>query len=543
MPAQLVVDQGRIKNAIFTLTTDRTLWRIGREKDCEILLPDDSAYPKISRRHAVITYAEGKYYIKDGDGDRRKSHNRTKVNKEYVDLPSRKLLKHKDVIEICSYVLTFHDDVPMPDADSPSTVMLATPDFHDEDSSEVHPADKFAEIIKLLRHSFDLDALLARVVESLLNTFARAERSFVILVNEATQKADRVRDFKSRVKESGAPRPYSQKIVDQCLLAKKALGNSDPAVARWSICAPLLSGTGDAFGVLLLDTTSRKNFYPNDHRELEALANHVAFAFANTQYHKVAVELAERRHDLVLAADVVKSFLPERLPEISGYEFFAAYEPVVEVGGDYYDFVPLGGNRLGILVADVAGHGVPAALVMTRFSAQVRACLPTEPDLGNVVRHLNALAQPLGNIEKFITMAVLQLDPEAHTVTLVNAGHPAPLLVRRSTGRVEEMNPRTCHGPMLGALEGFAYEAHQFILEPGDTLILYSDGMDVALEAESVRPRAFSTKGIRSAVEGSRGAPREIGELVLRAWDQHVGGCRQHDDITLVCFGRRALPP
>jgi serine phosphatase RsbU (regulator of sigma subunit) len=539
MPPHLFVEQGRIKDAKFTLGSDRMLWRIGREKDCEILLPDDTAYPKVSRRHAVITCVDGKYYIKDGDGDRRKSHNRTMVNDEYVDLPSRKLLKHNDVIQICSYVLTFHDNLPLPDADSPSTVILATADPGDEgDSSGVQAADKFKEIINLLRHSFDLDSLLARVVESLLNTFKRAERSFVILVNEATRKADRIREYKARVAEVGAPRPYSQKIVDQCLLAKDAQRNSDPAVSRRSVCAPLLTGAGEAFGVLLLDTTSKKDFYANDLRELEALANHVSFAFANTHYHKAAVELAERKRDLVLAAEVVKSFLPERLPEIPGYEFFAAYEPVVEVGGDYYDFVPLGGNRLGILVADVAGHGVPAALVMTRFSAQVRACLPTETDLASAVRHLNSLAQPLTGIEKFITLAVLQLDPVAHTVTLVNAGHPAPLLVRRSSGAVEEKNSRACHGPMLGALEGYEYEAYQFGLEPGDTLIVYSDGMDVALEAESVRPRPFSTEGLRRAVEGSRAAPRELGEQVLRAWDKHVAGCRQHDDITLVCFGR-----
>src|SRR5262249_50540283 len=158
------------------------------------------------------------------------------------------------------------------------------------------------------------------------------------------------------------PRPFSQKLVDECMLSRKAQRNSD--LSRRNLCAPLLSGKGEPFGVLLLDSSSPKDFSQDDLRELEALANHVSFAFANADNHKLGVELAERKRDLTLAAEVVKSFLPERLPEIPGYEFFAAYEPVVEVGGDYYDFVPLGGNRLGILVADVAGHGVPAALVM-----------------------------------------------------------------------------------------------------------------------------------------------------------------------------------
>ncbi len=539
MPPHLFVEHGRIKDAKFILSPDRILWRIGREKDCEICLPDNSAYPKVSRRHAVITCVDSKYFIKDGDGARGKSHNRTIVNKEFVDLPNKKQLKHNDVIEICDYVLRFHDSVPLPDPDSPSTVMVAPADSNDEGDSSVKPADKFKELIELLRHSFDLDALLSRVVESLQNTFKRADRSFVILVDEATGRVDRVRDFQTKLTEVGAPRPYSQKIVDQCLVAKQAQRNSDPAVARRSLCAPLLSVKGDAFGVLLLDTAKEKGFSSTDLRELEAHAKIVSLAFANAQYHKVALKLAERDRDLLLAAEVVKSFLPERLPEIPGYEFFAAYEPVVEVGGDYYDFVPLGGDRLCILVADVAGHGVPAALVMTRFSAQVRACLPTEADLAQVARHLNALAQPLALIEKFITLAILHLDPATHSVTLVNAGHPPPLLVRRSSGTVGEMNPPRCHGPMLGALDGYEYESHQFVMEPGDTLIVYSDGMDAAMETESEKPRPFSTKGLRAAVNGSHASPRELGEQILRAWEKHAAGCRQHDDITLVCLGRR----
>ena len=245
MPPHLIVEQGRIKDAKFALTPDRSLWRIGRQKDCEIWLPDDSPKPEVSRRHAVIACVDGKYYIKDGDGDRAKSHNRTKVNREFVDLPSRKLLKHHDVIEICSYVLTFHDGVPLPDQDSPSTVMLAPADASDDgDSSDMQPADKFKEIVELLRHSFELDGLLARVVESLLKTFKRAERSFVILVDEKTGKADRIQDFKTRTPEVGAPRPYSQKIVDQCLLAKQAQRNSDPAVGRRNLCAPVAVGQG-----------------------------------------------------------------------------------------------------------------------------------------------------------------------------------------------------------------------------------------------------------------------------------------------------------
>ena len=118
---------------------------------------------------------------------------------------------------------------------------------------------------------------------------------------------------------------------------------------------------------------------------------------------------------------------------------------------------------------------------MTRFSAQVQACLPTQTDLGGAIGYLNSLAQALAAIDRFITLIVLQLDPKTHTVTMVNAGHPPPLLVHRATGIVEEMNHPSCHGPMLGAIDGFKYQSHQFQLAPGDTIVVYSDGMDVAI--------------------------------------------------------------
>jgi serine phosphatase RsbU (regulator of sigma subunit)/pSer/pThr/pTyr-binding forkhead associated (FHA) protein len=529
----LFVEQGRIKGTQFPLGADRTV--IGRDKACDVCLPEDKQDPKISRRHAVISFADGRYYIKDGDGDSRPSRNTTRVNHQLLTLPGKKLLKDRDVIEICSYVLVFRDDVPQPEIDSPSTVILAIGE--EESGSVVQPAEKLKEITNLLRHSLELDALLPRVVECLLEIFRRADRSFVILRNPATGDIDHVRIFKTRREEPGPQRPFSRKIVQQCLLTKKAQRSSDQALLRSAMCAPLWSGKGEPFGVLLLDNHgSTKGFSLEDVVLLEGVANHASTAFAIAWYHDQKVKLAEMEQELTLAADVVKRFLPERLPEVPGYEFFAAYEPVVAVGGDYYDFVPLAGNKLAILVADVAGHGWPAAVVMARFSAQVQACLRAESDLAKAVGILNTLAQPLGMIEKFITLAVVLLDPLTHAVTLVNAGHPPPLMRQHATGGVEEMNLPTGHEPMLAAWDDYAYSAQQFMLQPGDTVIVYSDGIDAAMHDEGLRP--FGTKGLRAILKGLTAAPRELGEHILRAWDKHAAGCRPHDDITVVCFGR-----
>lgn len=514
----------------FPLGADKVL--IGREANCHICFDD----PKVSRRHAVISYADGRYYIKDGDGDSRPSLHGTKVNADRIYLPGRRVLKNSDRIGICSHEFSFIDDMLLPEADSPSTIALGGPEDED-DSSGLEPADRYLVLVELLRRTLDLESLLPRVLDGLLSLSSRAERAFVILVNPATGSADHVEAFKT-LSSAGRPNdPYGRRLVVECMTSKEVRRSTDPETGRSAICAPLLSTENkEAFGVLLVDNVKPKRVFSQRHLiPLEALANHVATAFMLAQYYKEIAKLKAKQQELEMAADFVKRFLPERLPAIPGYEFFAAYEPVLEVGGDYYDFVALRENRLGILVADVEGHGMPAALVMSRFSAQVQACLRTEHDFAKAVCHLNALAQPLG---KFITLGILQLDPVTHTVTMVIAGHPPILVLHRTTGMVDVIDPQPAHGPMLGAWDEYAYQAHQFALDPGDTVILYSDGIDVAMGARDEPVRPFGTQGLRTAIEGLRAAPPELGEHILRAWDKHAAGCRQHDDITLVCFGR-----
>jgi phosphoserine phosphatase RsbU/P len=147
------------------------------------------------------------------------------------------------------------------------------------------------------------------------------------------------------------------------------------------------------------------------------------------------LELARERLklDLELAREVQRSFLPLRLPEVPGYEFFAYYESAYEIGGDYYDFIPLSRQRVAVLLGDVAGKGVAAALLMAKLSADARFCMLTEPDTAAAVTKLNSLMIQSGNADRFVTLVAAILDHESHTVTLVNAGHPSPLIYHRGT--------------------------------------------------------------------------------------------------------------
>src|SRR5208282_1218427 len=139
--------------------------------------------------------------------------------------------------------------------------------------------------------------------------------------------------------------------------------------------------------------------------------------------------------DLQLARNVQKSFLPSKMPQVAGYEFRADYESAQEVGGDYYDFIPLQNGRWGVMVGDVAGKGVPAALLMAKVSADARFCSLTEKTLGDVVYRLNELMQEAGLLDRFVTLSAMMLDVANHSVALASAGHNPPLIYRKATNK------------------------------------------------------------------------------------------------------------
>jgi serine phosphatase RsbU (regulator of sigma subunit) len=172
---------------------------------------------------------------------------------------------------------------------------------------------------------------------------------------------------------------------------------------------------------------------------------------------------------------------------------------------------------------------------MSRFSAEARTCLRTEGDLGAAIRALNRRMQPLSMTERFVTLAALVLDPVRHTVQLVNAGHPLPLLYRPAAGVVEEAGRRADQGLPLGVLDDYAYEAHPMALAPGDRLIVFSDGVTDALNAQG---QWFGAPNLRAAVQRADVGPAALGERIVQAVKEHTAGCSQYDDITLVCFGR-----
>src|SRR5204862_188352 len=212
------------------------------------------------------------------------------------------------------------------------------------------------------------------------------------------------------------------------------------------------------------------------------------------------------------------SFLRKLMPKYTGYEFHAHYESAQEVGGDYYDFIPLPDGRLGVIIGDVAGKGVPAALFMAKVSSDMRYCALTEPRLDTAITRLNVLLQEAGLLDRFVTLGACLVDPSSHDVSFVSAGHMLPLVFRKAKQTFEEPVPRDITGFPLGAVDGYNYEMANFQLGPGDTVMLYTDGVT---DSRSQDEKEFAMDGIMKAIGAGPMSPKPMIERLIAAIRQH----------------------
>jgi serine phosphatase RsbU (regulator of sigma subunit) len=246
--------------------------------------------------------------------------------------------------------------------------------------------------------------------------------------------------------------------------------------------------------------------------------------------------------ELLFARQVMQALLPERPSAVQGYEFWDCYEPARHVGGDYYGFIPLfdpqdqqreDANRWAIAVGDVVGKGLAAALLTARLSAEIRLFLQGESDPSKVVSRLNRQLTENGVLDMYITFLLAMLDVTTHRLQVVNAGHPYPL-IRRRDGQLEEFGERASGLPL--AIQGdWVYESSETILEPGDMVILYTDGVTDSMNPQTER---FGDAHLRGLVVKAPSGPAAAGEWLVQHVHDHAAGRAQFDDITMVTFGR-----
>jgi serine phosphatase RsbU (regulator of sigma subunit) len=237
--------------------------------------------------------------------------------------------------------------------------------------------------------------------------------------------------------------------------------------------------------------------------------------------------------ELRMARDIQQALLPMEMPHLEGWNILHHYQPAREVGGDFYDFFELPEGRLGMVVGDATGHGMPAALVMATARSMLRAVSQTSSSPGEVLSRANDPLFMDIPANMFVTCLYAILDPKSGSLTYANAGHDLPYLRRRS-GDAEELRAR---GMPLGLMPGMGYEEKETILEPGEATLFYSDGL---VEAHDPRGEMFGFPRLRALV-AEHGEERSLGDFLLEQLYTFVGeGWEQEDDITLLTLRRSA---
>ncbi|HEX5272072.1 MAG TPA: SpoIIE family protein phosphatase, partial [Gemmataceae bacterium] len=487
------------------------------------------------------------------------SRNGTLLNGQ--PLTGTRFLHDADRIEICGIELTFSADaqgtdpsragteeVPLVDESAPAPRNLAVLPVAppSQTAPAGYTADKLralTQMLKRLGSSIDVDETLRELLAGLFAIFPRAERGLVAFAegpDKVTLRATHFRDAESEV-----PPGLSRTLVNQVLTRREAVLWTDQRRGEGNVgsvsmaalelhsamCAPLLDGDGQPFGLVQIASSRVTDAFVAD--DLEVMSGAVSQAAVAVRFARLHEERLRRQsieRDLQLARQMQFSLLPAECPSWPDYQFFAYYQSAHEVGGDYYDFVELPNGRLAVVVADVAGKGVSAALLMAKLSGELKYHLSCGSPRAAVARMNESLCDSASG--RFVTLLLAILERAAHRLTLINAGHLTPV-VRRRSGAVEAVGAAQ-RGVALGILPGRQYAEVQAEVEPGDAWFVFTDGF-----TEAVNPggELYGFGRINAQLAPPAGVP-QLGERLVEEVHRFMGSHPQSDDMCLVGWGR-----
>lgn len=276
---------------------------------------------------------------------------------------------------------------------------------------------------------------------------------------------------------------------------------------------------------------------PEDQALLQTIIEQVSAAVASAKLIEAQSKARAAQRQLRLAADVQRRMLPQSLPNMPRFDIDARYIPTMELGGDFYDLINLSGH-LGLLIGDVAGKGVPAALLMAAVRASLRAHASSLYHLDEVMSRVNRAMVRDTQPNEFATIFYGVIDPVSLRLTYCNAGHDPPLLLRRVEGRAAEdrdLYELTAGGMVIGVDPAQTYARGMFDLAPGDTLVAYTDGIVDAMNFESKRfGRPRLRKAILDAANMTGATAKSVADHIIWEVRRSIGLNPQTDDETLV---------
>jgi sigma-B regulation protein RsbU (phosphoserine phosphatase) len=383
-----------------------------------------------------------------------------------------------------------------------------------------------------------IDTIIQRSVRAL-----RAEQGVVMLLDRERGSDMRTLVRVGPTRESGQALHVQEAILGWMILNRRPLllnnPRTDPRFAgvRWDdsvrsvLCAPLLTKS-EVTGVLaVFNRRGVDGFGGSDQRLLSIVAAQSAQIIENARLYEEERSLRRIQEELRLAKEIQCRLLPDGSPTVPGFQVAGRSRPVEAVGGDYYDLIEAE-RGLTVCLGDVSGKGLSAALLMANLQATVRTHTLLTLAPADSLRNANRLLWRSTEAHKFATLFLAEVEPTSGEVTYSNAGHDPPVLIS-GDGSLSELSTG---GLVLGFLEETPYEEGHVTMSPGDVLLIYSDGVTDALDADG---RPFGRARLVSTVSRTSDRSAEaIGDAVVEAVERHAAGAEQTDDITLVVVKR-----
>jgi phosphoserine phosphatase RsbU/P len=524
---------------------------VGRSLENAIAFPDDLA---LSRRHFSLDPSPHGWIIEDLG-----SRNGTYVNGEPL-MEKRVLLPH-DSIAAGGVTLTFRARamepanrtvVFLPEAPADNELLarslrtrldaMPAPELESALQSKSETGVSRVEALLEAGRALAGHRPLEEIFPLILDLSARsvgAHRGVVMTLDEngeLTPRATKGADFR-------IPQTVRERVIQgrESLLVKDARAERAFQASMTmvemgvrSFLAVPLQTEKLVLGLVYLDSPGFiRDFTSEDLTLLTVMANIAAIRIEHARLQEV--EQAERlmQKEMQQAAEIQANLLPAEPPALEGFELAGSSTPCRSVGGDYFDYVPLKESRLGVLIADVAGKGLAAALLMTSLQARVQLLAEDEAEIGHLVTRLNRSVSATCPGNRFVTFFLTALDPQSGRISCVNAGHNAPFLLRRN-GTLEML---TEGGPVLGILKQMRYASFETGMAPGDVLLLYSDGV-----TEAVNPQGeeYGEERLEAALRstGEAATAQERLLAVVRSVAAFTGTAAAVDDLTLVVVRR-----
>ena len=446
-----------------------------------------------------------------------------------------------------------------PDFDSPleteekSSIVASRKLTNDEDTLHVNinPEAKLRailEINKILGEHHELTLSLEKILEGLFRVFPQADEGFFMLKDPFRERLlVKASHFRYPAKDKSNSRP-SMTIIKSALQSREAVLSTDTrqdvrfdsaeSVSGMEIqstmCVPLYSKQKLLLGAIQINTTNIAQHFTHD--DLDLLISVCSQAILAIEYSKLLKEMMAQQDvqkDLEFATQVQLGFLPNKRPTVEGYNFGDYYEAAQNVGGDYFDYVTLPDGKIVFALADVAGKGVSAALLMARLYSAVRFHVLSCPTAAEAMTKLNEEISQCGLGHRFITCVIGFLDPSTHEVAIANAGHMSPLI--RSQQGSPETIPRELSGMPLGIMNNQVFPEAKLQLSPGDLILIYTDGVTESMDQNN---DLFGSKRLTAFLSQCGADSNTTVQKLLLEVEKYSGEVGQKDDICILALQR-----